>query len=72
MERVLPSLPWHPRVFYADAERKLPCIKYRNRAYRSCFFVYRYRYRTRFSFDMQHLVSNIHVSKKMGTLFRDD
>ena len=24
IERVLPSIPWHPRAFYADTERKLP------------------------------------------------
>ena len=34
IERVLPSIPWLPRVSYADTvytERKLGCVKYRNR-----------------------------------------
>ena len=37
----LPSIPSHPRVSYVrSAERKLPCIKYRNRIGK---FVYRYQ-----------------------------
>lgn len=31
--RVLSFIPWHPRVFYADNERKLRRIKYRNRSF---------------------------------------
>lgn len=34
IERVSPSIPWHPRAiytWYADTEGKTPCIKYRNR-----------------------------------------
>ena len=43
MERVLPSITWHPRVFFANTERKLPCIKYRIRIISIVFFVYRHR-----------------------------
>ena len=28
IERVFPSVPWHPRVLYADTDRKLRCTKY--------------------------------------------
>ena len=28
IEHVLPSIPCHPRVLYADIERKLRCINY--------------------------------------------
>ena len=44
--RGLLSIPWHPRVFYADTERKLTCIEHRNRVYLvSIFFFFGHRYR---------------------------
>ena len=33
------SNPWHPRVFYAGTERKLPCVKYRIRLEQSFSFI---------------------------------
>ena len=47
--RGLLSIPWHPRVFYADTERKLTCIEHRNRVYLVSifFFCSSVSYRTR-------------------------
>ena len=54
IERVLRSIPWHPRVFYADTEWKLRCMvsKHRNRIYHSFPLFIGIVYRTRFSFDI--------------------
>ena len=55
IERVLPSIPsWHPRALYSDIyiERKLRCIKYRNRIV--YFLNLSESNRTRLSFDIQH------------------
>ena len=38
IERVFPFIPWHPRVFEAEAERKRPCINYRSRIDYDNFF----------------------------------
>ena len=37
IERLLPSIPWHPRILYSDTERKLRRVKYRNPTYRLYF-----------------------------------
>ena len=46
IERALPFIaPWHPRVIlfvHADTERKLGCIKYRNRVDYVCFVCINY------------------------------
>ena len=45
--------PLYPRVFYADTERKLRCIEYRNRSIDK-FFVCRYRIELDSNIDIQH------------------
>lgn len=52
--RSSPSGPWHPGAYCADTERKLRLgIKHRNRIDNG-FFIRRYHYRTRLSFNVQH------------------
>ena len=64
IERVLPSIPWLSRMFFADTvERKVLCtrpgIDYLSKPYR--LFFLRYRYRAPLSFDNPSLP---HTRKK--------
>ena len=57
IERVFPSVPWHPRVLYADTERQLRCVYQMSK---SCImtinslFCLSISYQTPFSFDIQY------------------
>ena len=77
IERVLPSIPWRPRVFYENTERKLPCINISivsinvffcsSASYRTRF---RYRHRIELDSDIGIVLNSIQTSVSYRTRFR--
>lgn len=55
IERVLRSIPWHLRVFYVDSETKLGSNEYRNLTDYENVFCLSISYRSRVSFNIEHL-----------------
>ena len=74
IERALPSIPWYPRVFYADMCWTKALMHPMSKSYRYRFFFclslsYRTRFRYRYRIDIQHTIDTTHYLHPIDSIY---